>query len=255
MQTASFFLRIGSWFVLVAVLSALWFPVCLTLLPWRGARVRMGNLYGKIVGRTGVWLIGARPVIHNRERLNDSFPAIYISNHASNLDIVLGMWMCPIGGCGVAKKEVARIPFFGWLYMLSGHLLVDRQNRDNAIAALREVAEAVHKYRLGIWIWPEGTRSKDGRLLPFKKGLGHLALATGLPIVPVVIHNAHKAWVKHSFKTNSMDVHIDVLPPLSTADWTLEGLDAHLEAVRQVMIDQLGDEQKPLLPALPESPT
>lgn len=231
---------------MMAVLAIVFFPICFLLLPWRGLRVRLANVYGKMVGRTGVWLIGARPLIHDRERLNGSFPAIYVSNHASNLDIALGMWLCPIGGCGVAKKEVARVPFFGWLYWLSGHLLVDRENRDNAIAALKSVADAVHRENLGIWIWPEGTRSRDGRLLPFKKGMGHLALATRLPIVPVVIHDAHKAWTKHGFQTRAMDVHIEVLPPIPTTDWTAERLDAHIESVRQVIIDKLGPDQKPL---------
>ena len=150
-------------------------PLTVLCLPWRGVRVRIGNYYGKVVGSVIAWLARAKVVIHDRDRLDGSFPAIYVSNHASMLDIFLGMWLCPAGGCGIAKKEVGRVPFFGWLYFLTGHLLIDRANRESAIAGLRGVTEAVRKYNLGVWMWPEGTRSRDGRLLPFKKGLGHLA--------------------------------------------------------------------------------
>lgn len=252
MRRLNSFIRLILGFLLMTVTALIFLPVTALLLPWRRARILVGNAYGKFVGSSIARLARAHVVVHDRERLAGSFPAIYVSNHTSTLDIFVGMWLCPYGGCGIAKREIARVPGFGQLYWLTGHLLIDRGNRENAIAALKGVAEAVRRYNLGIWMWPEGTRSQDGRMRPFKKGLGHLALATGLPIVPVVIHNAHRNWEKHRFQFNPLTVDIEVLPPIPTRGWTLEGLDAHLQDVQDQMAARLGPEQRPLPPK--ESP-
>ncbi|MCB9742967.1 MAG: 1-acyl-sn-glycerol-3-phosphate acyltransferase [Alphaproteobacteria bacterium] len=238
-------LRIGAGFLWSMVLAVPVIPIALVLFPWRGLRVRLGNLYAKIVARVGIWLSMARPDLRHRERLDGNFPAIYICNHCSNLDILFAMWLTPYGGCGIAKKEIARIPFFGWLYYLSGHLLIDRGDAKKAVASMNEIAQAVHTENLGIWIWPEGTRSRDGRLLPFKKGLAHLALATKLPIVPLVVHDAHKNWKAKRNELTALDVRIDVLEPIPTADWTGADIGARLAEVWALYADGLGEDQKP----------
>lgn len=242
-------LRLTVGFLLVAVCSTVTFLLALLLLPWRPARVKLCNYYGKFVGRSIIWLAGATPMVHHRERIEEFRPAIYVSNHVSTLDAFVAIWICPIGGCGVAKKEIVRIPFFGWLYLLSGHLLIDRSDRSSAIAALRDTADFVRRNGLSIWIWPEGTRSQDGRLQPLKKGFAHLALATKLPIVPVVVHGAHENWAKHHFTFQPITLRIDVLPAISTENWTAESIDEHIAEVHKAFADQLEDSQKPLPPA------
>ena len=239
-------IRLAVGFLLVAVCSTLTLLVALLLLPWRPARVKLCNYYGKFVGRAILWLAGATPEVRHRERIEQFRPAIYVSNHASTLDAFVAIWVCPIGGCGVAKKEILRIPFFGWLYLLSGHLTIDRGDRSSAIAALRDTADFVRKNGLSIWIWPEGTRSRDGRLQPLKKGFAHLALATKLPIVPVVVHRAHENWAKHTFMFQPIDLKIDILPAISTESWQPESIEAHLAEVHKAFADQLGESQKPL---------
>jgi 1-acyl-sn-glycerol-3-phosphate acyltransferase len=246
---------IGSWlrlilgFLVISTAALVLVIVDLLLLPWRGLRIRAGNLYGKVVGPVVVGLAGARVKVAHRERLDTSAPAIYVSNHASALDIFVAMWVAPVGGCGVAKKEIARIPFFGWAYKLSGHLLLDRQNRENAIAALRSIADVVRKHGLSIWIWPEGTRSRDGRLLPFKKGFVHLAAATGLPIVPVVVHGAHERWPGRTTRLVPGVLEVEVLEPVPTDDWDPDKADEHVEMVRSIFLEHLRPAQLPA-PAL-----
>jgi 1-acyl-sn-glycerol-3-phosphate acyltransferase len=241
-------LRLTVGFLLVSLCSTVTLVIALLLLPWRPARVKLCNYYGKIVGRAILWLAGATPTVHHRERVEQYRPAIYVSNHVSTLDAFVAIWICPIGGCGVAKKEILRIPFFGWLYYLSGHLTIDRGDRGSAIAAMKDTAEFVRRNGLSIWIWPEGTRSKDGRLQPLKKGFAHLALATKLPIVPVVVHRAHENWAKHTFMFQPIDLKIEILPAISTESWRPETLDAHLAEVHKAFADQLDDDQKPLVP-------
>ncbi len=245
MRRLTSLLRFLVGFAFVAVASTLTILIALLLLPSRVARIKLCNYYGKIVGRTVVFLAGGRPVFSHRERLERSFPAIYVSNHCSTIDLFASMWVCPVGGCGIAKKEVARVPFFGWLYWLSGHLLIDRSNREAAIAAMDAIAEVVRRNRLGIWIWPEGTRSRTGRLQPFKKGFVHLAVATGLPVVPVVVHGAHTLWRKEELIFVPGELKIEVLPAIDTSGWRAEDAGEHAAAVHALFAEALGPDQKP----------
>ena len=240
------FVRFSAGFIFLALISIVYLCVAVLLLPSRRLRIYSGNVYGKIVGPTILWISGTRVQIQNKELLNSQTPALYITNHSSELDPFIAMAFCPIGGCGIAKKELTRVPFFGQAYWLSGHLLINRKNREKAIASMAEIANLVRKHRLSIWIWPEGTRSKDGRLLPLKKGFAHTAIATGLPIVPVVAHNAHHRWPARSTIMYPGQLNIDVLPAIDTSEWRTETLDEHIRQVRQIFIDALSPEQRPL---------
>jgi len=219
----------------------------LFLLPWRGARIRLCNHYGRLMSPVVLWVVRARVQIFGKEHLVDAPPAIYVSNHTSMTDIFIGMWVCPVGGVGIAKKEVAKIPFFGWAYRLSGHLLIDRQNRDRAIAGMTETGQVVRELGMSIWMWPEGTRSRDGRLCPLKKGFVHLAIATGLPVVPVVVSGAHKNWPLREMTSFYLtDIPINVLSPIDTSAWSVETMDQHLDEVHAAMAAQLPADQKPM---------
>ena len=141
---------------------------------------------------------------------------------------------------GIAKQEITKIPVFGLAYKLSGHLLLDRANKERAIASMNALAEIVRKNRLSIWLWPEGTRSRNGELLPFKKGFVHLAIATGLPIVPIVTHNAPQVWPVASFRFSPGDVKVEVLDPIDTSNWSVDQIDSHVAEVRALYSNALG---------------
>jgi len=239
--------RFWTGFVVTSVSSVIFIAVVVLLLPWRQARVRLCNFYGKCIGRFNMGVAGARPVKHHWERIEASRPAIYISNHTSTLDIWMGMWACPYGGVGVAKKELLRVPFFGQLYGLSGHPLIDRSNRERAVSTLNDLTDFVRKNRLSIWIWPEGTRSRSGELGPFKKGLFHMAIATRYPVVPLVIWGAQQIWPivpvrRLRFQPN--DLHIEVMEPVDTSGWELETLETHMAELHE-LIRQRIDEGPP----------
>jgi 1-acyl-sn-glycerol-3-phosphate acyltransferase len=251
MRVLSSLLRLFVGFLLVAIGSTVVALAALPLIPWRVARIRLCNFYGKVVGRSVTFLAGVTPSVSGRERLGAAMPAIFVANHTSTLDLFLSIWLCPYGGCGVMKKEMARIPFFGQLALLSGHVMIDRGNKDRAVEALRETAELVRAHRLGLWIMPEGTRSQDGRLLPFKKGFVHLAIATGFKVVPVLFHGAHRNWEKGTFRFRPMVLDIEVLPPIDTSGWREETAGAHAEAVHDLFAARLREDQKPLPEAAP----
>ena len=236
----SFLLR----FVLGFTWLTLWSTVCMTLmilaLPFRTLRIRIGNFCGKMIGPFITRILGTKLINPDSQKLKNSGPAIYVTNHTSALDIFISMAICPYGGCGIGKKEVVRIPFFGWAYWLSGHLLIDRGNREKAVASMNKLSKFVNDKKLSIWIWPEGTRSRDGKLIPFKKGFVHLALATGLPIIPVIFHGAHKRWPAKTMQFYPGEVRVEVLNPIDTKDWNKDNIEAHVNQVKSVMSEALG---------------
>jgi lysophosphatidate acyltransferase len=243
MGIAETWLRLGlglSWFAVTSVVFAM---SLVFFIPWRAMRVKIANVYGTWAGRGASWLTGCQFVVRGEE--NTHAPCIYVANHASILDIFLGIWLSPIGTCGVAKKEIIYYPFFGQFYWLAGHLCIDRGNNSKAVEAMKKLAAFVNGNRLSVFIWPEGTRATDGRLQPFKRGAFHLALATGLPLVPVVFANTHRAWPNRSLTMNRVSVTATFLPPISTAGWTKETLDTHMEELRGVFASALPADQQP----------
>ena len=208
-------------------------------LPFRTLRIRIGNFCGKIIGPFITRIVGTKLINPDGQKLKNSGPAIYVTNHTSALDIFISMAICPYGGCGVGKKEVVRVPFFGWAYWLSGHLLIDRGNREKSVNSMNKLSKLVNDKKLSIWIWPEGTRSMDGKLIPFKKGFVHLALATGLPIVPVILHGAHKRWPAKTMQFYPGEVRVEVLEPIPTGSWSKGTVDNHVTEVRKVMASAL----------------
>jgi len=159
----------------VGAASLMQTAILLALLPSRTARIRSCIIYERLVGYSVSWLIGCRISIIGKENLNFRRPAIYVFNHTSIADLFITLRILPFGTVGVMKKEIVRYPFFGQVYLLTGHLRVDRSRQNLAISQMRSLGEFVRDRKLSIIMSAEGTRSKDGRLLPFKKGIAHMA--------------------------------------------------------------------------------
>jgi 1-acyl-sn-glycerol-3-phosphate acyltransferase len=220
--------------------------VYLALFPWRVGRIKAANIYGSVIGRWVLFVSGSYPAkIVGHRRAHDASPAIYISNHTSLLDIFMGIWLSPLGTVGIAKKSVIYYPVFGLLYWLSGHLRIDRSNREAVLRSMKEFAPFIRDNNLTIFMWPEGTRSRDGRLRPFKKGVVHLAIQCGLPIVPMVVKGAHRAWEAHSYSLKRVPIEVEFLPPVDTSQWRVETLGEHLDELQDLFLDALPPDQLP----------
>ncbi len=239
-------LRLLLGLIWVGLASGAFLFALIVCLPSRATRIKIGNIYGSVAGRGAAWLTGSRFVIRGEQHADRHRPTLYVCNHASILDIFVGIWMSRVGTCGVAKKEIVYYPFFGQFFWLAGHLTLDRGNNKRAVRALEKLVGFVARHKLSVYIWPEGTRSRDGRLLPFKRGAFHLALATKLPIVPIVLTGTHRAWPNRTLTLYKTTVNIQFLPPISTAHWTKENLDQHIEEIRQVYLEHLPEDQKPV---------
>jgi 1-acyl-sn-glycerol-3-phosphate acyltransferase len=113
-------------------------------------------------------------------------PAIFVGNHASLFDPPLIISTLPCRPVFLAKRELRRVPFLGWVMGMAGFVFVDRENRTGARASLRAAARQIHEGQ-SIAAFPEGTRSREGKLLPFKKGVFSLAADAQVPLVPFAI--------------------------------------------------------------------
>lgn len=246
MSTLTSLLRILAGLVCVGVLVLTMLPILIVLLPFRVARIKVTNVFGSAIGASVMWCAGCKITVEGREHVSADRPAIYAFNHTSTLDAFTTIWLTPSGTVGVAKKEVLFYPFYGQAWWLAGHVLLDRSRTERAKAALKKTVGFLRDNALHLCILPEGTRSKDGRLQPFKKGVVHIALDTKLPIVPVVTMGLQRTWNKGSLRITPAEVRVVFLPPISTEHWTEETLDAHLEELRAPFLRTLPPEQLPL---------
>ncbi len=131
------------------------------------------------------------------ENINKGKGYIFISNHSSMFDILIALAGIPTNIRFVAKKELFKIPIFGWAMKMAGYISIDRER---SLKAMRSIEEAAEKIRNGVSVilFAEGTRSKDGSVQPFKRGPFLLASKTKVPVIPVTINGAAKILPKKS---------------------------------------------------------
>ncbi len=164
-------------------------------------------------GRTGHRLAGVSTRVEGFEQLDPAGTYIFMANHASNLDPPV---ITPLLGRRVfilAKQELFRIPIFGYAMRRARFVAVNRTDRRSAIDSIRQAVSTLHS-GLGLLVFPEGTRSRDGKLLPFKKGPFHLAMEAGVPVVPITIVGSHDAWPKGKLRLRAMELVIRFHAPI-----------------------------------------
>ncbi len=179
----------------------------------------------------GAALAGVTLDVDGGEHLVAARPAVFLFNHQSQLDVLVLAKLLRSGFTAVAKKEAAAIPGFGAMFRLADVAFVDRSDTTAAKAAL-EPAVARLREGISLVVAPEGTRSITPALGPFKKGAFHVAMQAGVPIVPIVIHNAGELMWRGAATIREGTVRVTVLPPVPTHGWAADGLDRHVEGVR-----------------------
>ena len=167
-------------------------------------------------GINSLKLAAAKIKVEGQENIPTDSAAIYMANHSSNFDILSMYAALPVQCRWLAKKELFKIPIFGASLRRSGYIPVERADTRKALVALKAAAQRV-KAGTSVVVFPEGTRSPDGNLLPFKGGGFILAVQSGVPVVPVVIVGTRDINPKGSLSVRSADVLIRILPPIETA--------------------------------------
>ena len=161
---------------------------------------------------------------------------IYMANHRSNFDIPVLLGCLPIQFRWLAKAELFKIPIFGRAMSGAGYVKIDRSNRVSAIRSIDEVA-AKMKNGVSVMIFPEGTRSQDGHLKPFKKGGFVMAVDTGVPIVPIILRGTRSIMAKGSWRINPDKVALFIDKPIDTSGFTRDTKEDLIKKVRGVICD------------------
>ncbi len=158
---------------------------------------------------------------------------LILCNHSSHFDIPVSFVAMPGSVRMLAKKELFRIPLLGAAMKAGDFPSIDRHNREQALADLR-VARQLMESGIVLWAAPEGTRSADGRLQPFKKGCFHLALDTGAIIVPVAIRGIHQVLPARTFKLNlGQPVQLRFGTPIDAGTYSVQQMENLMEEVRK----------------------
>jgi len=185
-------------------------------------------------------MIGMDLDIHGEENLWSHRPAVFMFNHQSKADVAIMASLIRRDVVGVGKKEIEKMPVIGQVMGMAGTVFIDRSDRTKAIESMKPLVTAMREQKKSMVIAPEGTRTPTPKLAPFKKGGFHIAMQVGVPIVPVVIHNAGDIAPKGDFLFRPGKVRIDVLPPVETTDWTVGTMDEHVNDVRNMFLRALG---------------
>lgn len=188
--------------------------------------------------------VGARIRVEGRENIPPGV-CIFVANHTSNADPPAIVGAIPRRIAILAKKSLFRIPIVGQAFRLARFVPVDRSDRE---AAMASVAKAVEYLKEGVsfLIYPEGTRSPDGRLLPFKKGAFVMAIKAGAPIVPVAVAGAHRVMRKKELRIHPGEIVVRFQPPIDAAAYTLEQRGALAARVHAALAAGLPADQQPL---------
>jgi 1-acyl-sn-glycerol-3-phosphate acyltransferase len=176
---------------------------------------------------------GVRVDVRGLERLEPGRTYVFVSNHQSIYDIPVLFWSLPYQLRIIAKESLGRFPFLGWHLRRTGHMLVNRRRPDRA--AIFGWASRLTSQGLSLIVFPEGTRSADGRVGRFKGGSFYLALEAGLPVVPLSVIGSRHVMLKGRLATHPGQVTLVVHDPIETTG--MSGADAKEfgERVRQII--------------------
>ncbi|HEY0078053.1 MAG TPA: lysophospholipid acyltransferase family protein [Pyrinomonadaceae bacterium] len=189
------------------------------------------QVWSRMIARTA----GARVRVHGAEQIRPGVSYVFLSTHQSYMDIPAMLGYLPAQLRIAAKKEVFQIPFLGWHMRRAGHISIDRSSTADAVESLRRASSGI---REGIcaFIYPEGTRSRDGSLQSFKKGGFKLAMQAKVPVVPITIVGSRQVLPRDSiiFRPGRIEMYVDAPMPTDGLD---EGdLPRLMDEVRAAML-------------------
>jgi 1-acyl-sn-glycerol-3-phosphate acyltransferase len=194
---------------------------------------RLGRLWAK----AHLKVMGIAPEYDGLEHAAGIAPRVFLANHASNLDIWVLVPVLPVTTRFVSKRTIFWIPILGQAMALAGFIAIDRKDRASAIRSLGRAAEKV-RGGASVILFPEGTRSRDGRLGRFKRGSFHLALEAGVPVIPVAISGAYDVLKPRSIVVHRGPVRVTFGTPIEVARYAGD-LDGLIDRVRSEIAGSL----------------
>lgn len=182
------------------------------------------------------WLFGLKLKFKNMDILhNIKKPCVVISNHQTSIDAMLLLITSPLGTAPLAKRILLYVPIFGVVSWLCGTIFIDRSKGKTAIEVMKKVGEEMKEKMTSLWIFPEGSRYQQDKLMPFKKGAFHLAVQAQVPIVPVIFGNYRNIIDAKGKQFNTGEIRTICLPPISTEGKTVDDINDLIETAYKVM--------------------
>jgi putative phosphoserine phosphatase/1-acylglycerol-3-phosphate O-acyltransferase len=232
------------------------FVAGLPILALTGSRRDSQNFSFSLFADTASALIGMDLSVKGEEHLWSQRPAVFVFNHQSKADIIVIAKLIRQDIAGIGKQEIKKeTPILGMVLELGGVVFIDRADAKSAIHAMSPLVDAMVKEGKSVVLAPEGTRTVSPRMAPFKKGAFHLAMQAGVPMVPIVIHNAGDVAPKGDFVFRSATVEVEVLPPVDTSDWRVETVAEHVREIRNMFARTLGQPEEKETTAKPKAKT
>ena len=192
-----------------------------------------------------LWASKVRVEIEGLENLQTEEPQIVVANHQSWFDVFALAAHLPVRYRFVAKKELGGVPIFGKAWRSCGHVSVDRGNREAAIASLDQAWREIHEEKLTMVLFPEGTRSPDGRLKKFKKGAFVMAVQGQVPLVPVAVVGSRDVMPKGRMRVSRGTITLRIGAPISTEGSTIRDRNRLLQASWDAIATLMGGEDVP----------
>ncbi|MBT8364993.1 MAG: 1-acyl-sn-glycerol-3-phosphate acyltransferase [Deltaproteobacteria bacterium] len=225
-----------SYIVLWVVLSTIVLGVIAIIISFFTRTGNLVHIIARIWGKGILFVSGINVTVYGLDNIDPSRSYIYMSNHQSNFDIPVLLACLPVQFRWLAKAELFKIPLFGRSMRGAGYVKIDRFNRESAFESINEAAAKMQN-GVSVMIFPEGTRSRDGKIRAFKKGGFVMAVDSGAPIVPVILQGTWPIMDKSSLRINAGNVALHIEKPIDTSSYTRKTKTDLMESVRAIICE------------------
>lgn len=197
---------------------------------------RVVHHYARLWGTVALLANRVKVKIEGMENLNGEGPYVFMSNHQGSYDIFALLGHLPYQFKWLAKKELFSIPFFGWTMAAAGYISIDREGTRETVEAMNVAAQKIRD-GMSVVIFPEGSRSPDGSIQPFKKGGFTLAVKSKVPVVPIAISGSRNIMPKDKLTTAAGEIRMFVDHPIETQHCSSKDRELLMKKVRETISD------------------
>jgi 1-acyl-sn-glycerol-3-phosphate acyltransferase len=217
------------------ILVTVFMAVMAILVSFVNAGGKTAHKVGRIWAKCILSLSNIRVTVKGISNLKPGRSYIFMANHMSNFDIPILQAYLPVQFTWLAKAELYKIPIFGYAMKRAGYISIERSDRKSAIESLNKAAKTIRD-GVSVIIFPEGTRSRTNNVQPFKKGGFFLALDSGVPIIPVIIHGTGQIMPKKKMLITPGNVTLEIAKPINSSDYTRKTKDDLMKKVRDIIL-------------------
>ncbi len=221
-------------FILIVVLDTTVLGILVILLSFVDSKGNRVHYIGKFWARLNILLSGVRIEVENIDVIDRQSTYVVMCNHQSYYDVWALIGFLPLQLRWVIKKELRKIPIFGLGYERMGQIFIDRCNPEKAYKSLESAGQKIRN-GASVVFFPEGTRSPDGRLLPFKKGGFKIALAAGVPILPATVVGSKDVLPKKSLRLMPGTIRLIIHEPIPLTGWSEANMEGLMDTVKKTI--------------------